>query len=770
MASNSNCPYTAAAAPPTPSINDEDIVPLKTLSRGVVQAYRGVVERVLPAFAALLQLDHSDGLSEAETEASTQRLKLLWLNSMKKRFGVDLGTMVMSDAPPPAEQRTRKGRKKGRRKKGGKREAEGGSGRDSEEESRNNNSGGSSDGSSSSDSGSSLEEEGEEKQEERRIRAIKASQLSRTFRWTSPPRPAGSSRRERIRQRHDVEGKEEGEEGDGRGVRLGRPRSYMAPPGLGAIATARSAAAAATAAPSPLPLSVHKGEGEKEGGREDRAGQRARRWRQKQHKAGSQKPSQTITNTDTIPPATDGEPYLPLGNPARQQQQQQRRRRIPSPGVIGTTSLLVPNSQTSPMELSSSSSPVEGQGGKRGKRSNTLLCPPVTSGRNSSDINSTSRSGSTPAFPHPPLPPPPISRPATKSLRRKAGEVGYCSSSSSSTSWRNGVTRPSLPPFFPSPLLPPLPHPPSLEQQQQQKQPLDVQALLQEDEDEDEDEEAAGAARAVGVAAVAAEIDYSALLLEEDESEGEGEEGKEEGHGCHGGAENREKLAIGGKEGGKEGEKEGGWKEEDDDLAILMATAGEMVDGDKDEEEEEEEDGEKKERMKKREGRKEEEEEEEEAEDVAEEGMDDDLAFLMGLGEIGDGGGGGREGGEEGWRGGRGLASPSHRWPPGVERGGGEEGGKEGEEGRKVPGIRGLKVDDLSEVALEMPVERKEDVRLYGILTRLVRSGRGGRDRGREGGREEGCWAVRLEDCFLLAPGREVLLERVDLVVKHDLD
>jgi len=27
-----------------------------------------------------------------------------------------------------------------------------------------------------------------------------------------------------------------------------------------------------------------------------------------------------------------------------------------------------------------------------------------------------------------------------------------------------------------------------------------------------------------------------------------------------------------------------------------------------------------------------------------------------------------------------------------------------------------------------------------------------------------------LEDCYLLAPRREVLFERVDLMVKHDLD
>ena len=88
MANSNNCPNPAAAAPLTPPPNDE--VPPKTLSRGVIQAYRGVVERVLPAFAALLQFDQSDGLSEAETEAATQRLKLLWLKAMKKRFGVDL--------------------------------------------------------------------------------------------------------------------------------------------------------------------------------------------------------------------------------------------------------------------------------------------------------------------------------------------------------------------------------------------------------------------------------------------------------------------------------------------------------------------------------------------------------------------------------------------------------------------------------------------------------------------------------------------------------
>ena len=101
-------------APLPPANNEEDdVVPPKTLSRGVIKAYRGVMERVLPAFAASLQLDALDGLSEGESEAAAQRLKVLWLKAMKQRFGVDLGTVIMSDAPlPVVEQRVRKKERK----------------------------------------------------------------------------------------------------------------------------------------------------------------------------------------------------------------------------------------------------------------------------------------------------------------------------------------------------------------------------------------------------------------------------------------------------------------------------------------------------------------------------------------------------------------------------------------------------------------------------------------------------------------------------------
>ncbi|EWM25702.1 hypothetical protein Naga_100222g9 [Nannochloropsis gaditana] len=186
----------------------------KRLSRGVILAYRSVVEQVLPTFAVALQLDKSTGLSSGDAEHGAQKLKDLWLKAMKEKLGVDLGVLSMSEATLPLNEEEGQGgaREDVNLPRDGRvldadREKEG----DDEEE--------------------KAEIMGEE---ERRVEGLKVAQASRTFRWLSPPRRPFRAPNDGLRGN------------SGEGVRLpgrirqadrqggpspwGRPLNFMPPP------------------------------------------------------------------------------------------------------------------------------------------------------------------------------------------------------------------------------------------------------------------------------------------------------------------------------------------------------------------------------------------------------------------------------------------------------------------------------------------------------------------------------------------------------------
>jgi hypothetical protein len=185
----------------------------KRLSRGVILAYRSVVEQVLPTFAVALQLDKSTDLSSVDAERGAQKLKDLWLKAMKEKLGVDLGVLSMSEATLPLNEEEKEGGARedlNLQRDGRVLNADWGKEGDDEEE--------------------KAEIMGEE---ERRVEGLKA-QASRNFRWQSPPRRPFGAPNDGLRGNY------------GEGVRLpgrirradrqggpspwGRPLNFMPPP------------------------------------------------------------------------------------------------------------------------------------------------------------------------------------------------------------------------------------------------------------------------------------------------------------------------------------------------------------------------------------------------------------------------------------------------------------------------------------------------------------------------------------------------------------
>jgi hypothetical protein len=74
---------------------------------------------------------------------------------------------------------------------------------------------------------------------------------------------------------------------------------------------------------------------------------------------------------------------------------------------------------------------------------------------------------------------------------------------------------------------------------------------------------------------------------------------------------------------------------------------------------------------------------------------------------------------------------------------------------RDEKALAALQEDADVVAALAMPEEMEaKDVRVYGRVARLVR--------------KDCVWKLRLHDCFLVTPGEEVLVERLEATIRHD--